>query len=613
MKKTIEIKIKNLPDQPGCYLMKNIDGKIIYVGKAKNLKNRVSSYFTGAHDYKVTKMVSQINNFEYIITASEKEALILELNLIKKHQPRFNVIFMDDKVYPYIKITNEKWPRLVISRNRKKDKNARIFGPYPDSGAAYKMINLLGRLYPIRKCNVMPKKACLYYHLGQCLGMCEFEVDHKEYEEMLNEVEKILKGNTKELLKENIKKRDAYVESMQFERAEDVQNIINAIDHISDSQQVQSNNPKHNFDVFNYYVHNGYIAIVIVQIRNGKVINTKKHFSPLYQKPKDALIMFINQYYLTNPLIKEIILPFKVDKKQYIDSIKDLVFMPQRGSKVRYVEMSKNNAQHHLETEFSLINTLPDKISQAVKQLDKVLDKDIFTIEMFDISHISGTNTVAGMVQFNEGLPNKKEYRIYRLEDHQADTASMKEVIYRRYFRLLNENKTFPDLIIVDGGLAQVNVAKEVLASLNINIKVIGLVKDEYHSTRAIVNEDQKELKVDKESELFFFLTRMQDEVHRFAINYHKKLRSKSQTRSILDDIDGIGNVRKQKLLDKFKTIKNIKQASIDELYEVVPLNIAENIINYFENWLWYNIVEKDDVNGKIRSIGFRHWRLKYC
>lgn len=584
MKNDIKIKIANLPEQPGCYLMKNIHDNIIYVGKAKNLKSRVSSYFTGAHDYKVTKMVSQIDHFDYIVTASEKEALILELNLIKKHQPRFNVIFMDDKVYPYIKITDEKWPRLVISRNREKDKNAKIFGPYPDGGAARKMIKLIGRLYPIRKCNVMPKKACLYYHMGQCLGMCEFDVDPQVYADMLADITKILKGDTKDLLRENILKQEKFIDEMKFERAADIQKIIEAINHISDSQQVQSNNPSHNFDVFNYYVHNGYISIVLVQIRNGKVINTKKHFTPLYQNPHEALVTYINQYYTLNPLVKEIILPYKSDEDIFTDNIKDLIFVPQRGSKVRYIEMSKNNAQHHLEDEFSLVNTLPEKISMATQQLDELLNDEIFSIEMFDISHISGTNTVAGMVYFNEGLPDKKEYRIFRLDDHKSDTASMEEVIYRRYFRLLKENKTFPDLVIVDGGIAQLNAAKAILASLNIDIKLIGLVKDEFHNTRAIVLSNGIELAVSKESELFFFLSRMQDEVHRFAINYHKKLRSKSQTRSILDDIDGVGEVRKQELLAKFKTINMIKKANIGQLLEVVPLNVAQNIIDYFED-----------------------------
>ncbi len=591
MENAIKIKIANLPEQPGCYLMKNDLGTIIYVGKAKNLKSRVGSYFTGAHDYKVTKMVSQIDHFDYIVTASEKEALILELNLIKKHQPRFNVIFMDDKVYPYIKITDEKWPRLVISRNREKDKDAKIFGPYPDSGAARKMINLLGRLYPIRKCNVMPKKVCLYYHLGQCLGPCEIDVDKAVYDKMLNDVTKILNGDTKDLLKENLELQKTYIEEMRFERAADVQKIINAINHISDDQQVQTNNPKHNFDVFNYYVHNGYISIVLIQIRDGKVINTKKHFSPLYQKPEEALVMYVNQYYSLNPIVKEVILPFESEDDVYTDNIKSLIFVPQRGSKVRYIEMSKNNAKHHLEEQFTLVNTLPEKISLATKQLDELLGEKIFSIEMFDISHISGENTVAGMVYFNEGLPDKKEYRIFRLDDFKSDTDSMKEVVYRRYFRLLSEDKPFPDLIIVDGGKAQVNMAKEILDSLQIKIRIVGLAKDDYHNTNALIDSDGKQLLINKESELFFFLSRMQDEVHRFAINFHKKLRSKSQTRSILDDIEGVGEVRKQDLLAKFKTINMIKKATINELLEVVPITVAQNIIDFFEDWLWYNIL----------------------
>lgn len=584
MKENLKIKIANLPLEPGCYLMKNKEGKIIYVGKAKSLKNRVSSYFTGAHDYKVTKMVSNIHDFDYIVTSTEKESLILELNLIKKHQPQFNVIFMDDKVYPYIKITDEYWPRLVISRNREKDKSSKIFGPYPDSSAARKMIRLLGRLYPTKKCTGNPKKACLYYHMGQCMGMCEFDVDRNEYMKMIADIEQILKGDTKDLIKKNLEIQAKYIEEMKFEQAASIQEIIDSISHISSDQQVQSNRKTDNFDVFNYFVHNGYMAIVIIEIRAGKLINTKKHFFALYEDPKVALVSFINQYYIVNPLIKEIIVPYTVDNDDYTDEVKSRVFKPQRGSKVRYVEMSENNAKLHLEEEFHLINTLPEKIELATKQLDELLNLNVVNIEIFDISHISGTNTVAGMASFNEGIPNKKEYRMFRLDDNKADTDSMKEVIYRRYFRLLKDNLAFPDLLIVDGGITQVNAAKEIIDSLGINLEIIGLRKDDFHNTDALITVDNVELEVDKSSELFFFLSRMQDEVHRFAINYHKKLRAKSQTRSILDDIEGVGPSRKAKLLDKFKTIENIKTATIDELSKVVPLTVAENIMMEFED-----------------------------
>lgn len=582
MKEKIKIKLRNLPAQPGCYLMKNKDGKIIYVGKAKSLKSRVNSYFTGAHDYKVTKMVSNINDFDYIVTKTEKESLILELNLIKQHQPRYNVIFMDDKVYPYIKITDEYWPRLVISRNREKDKNARIFGPYPDSGAARKMITLLGRLYPTKKCTGNPGKACLYYHLGQCMGMCAFDIERQPYLDMIDEIEKILKGDTADLIKENKRKQEVFIEEMKFEQAAAIQEILNAISHISDTQQVQSNVKSDNFDVFNYYVHNGYIAIVIIEIRAGKVLNTKKHFGPLYEDPKVALTTYINQYYMMNPLVKEIIVPFVDDEEAYTDEISKKVFRPQRGTKVRYIEMSENNAKIHLEEQFNLVNTLPDKIELATKQLDEILNSHITNIEIFDISHISGTDTVAGMASFNEGLPNKTEYRMFKLDDHKGDTDSMKEVIYRRYFRLLKDQLPFPDLLIVDGGIGQVNAAKEIIDSLNIDLMIVGLKKDDYHNTSALITSDNVELDIDKSSELFFFLSRMQDEVHRFAINFHKKLRSKSQTRSILDDIEGVGPARKNALLAKFKNIEGVKDATLEELCEVVPEKVAENIIRTF-------------------------------
>lgn len=583
MKNNLKIKLANLPTQPGCYLMKNKEDKIIYVGKAKSLKSRVNSYFTGAHDYKVTKMVSNIHDFDYIVTANEKESLILELNLIKQHQPQFNVIFMDDKVYPYIKITDEYWPRLVISRNREKDKNAKIFGPYPDSGAARKMIRLLGRLYPTKKCTGMPNKFCLYYHIGQCMGMCGKEVDRNEYLAMFEDIERILKGDTHDLVKKNLALQQEHIEKMEFEKAAAVQEIIDSITHISSSQKVQSNVKSDNFDVFNYYVHNGYIAIVIIEIRAGKVLNTKKHFTPLYEDPHVALTTYINQYYMINPPVKEIIIPFEVEEDDYTEDLAKRIFMPQRGTKVRYIEMSKNNAKLYLEEQFTLINTLPEKIEAATQQLDEKLNMNISTIEIFDISHISGTNTVAGMASFNEGIPNKKEYRMYRLDDHKADTDSMKEVIYRRYFRLLNDDLPFPDLLIVDGGITQINAAKEVLESLGINLALVGLRKDDYHNTDALVTVNNEEIPIDKSSELFFFLSRMQDEVHRFAINYHKKLRSKSQTRSILDDIEGVGPSRKAALLEAFKNIEGIKNATIDELSEVVPENVALNVMQAFD------------------------------
>ena len=583
MNDSLKIKLLNLPEQPGCYMMKNKEGNIIYVGKAKSLKSRVNSYFTGARDYKVTKMVSNIHDFDIIVTRTEKESLILELNLIKKHQPRFNVIFMDDKVYPYIKITDEEWPRLVISRNREKDKNSKIFGPYPDSGAARKMINLLGRLYPTRKCNTMPNKVCLYYHMKQCQGMCQYAVDHKEYMDMFIDIEKILKGDTAELVEKNLKLQKEYIEEMKFEQAASIQEILDSISHISSSQNIQSNVKSDNFDVFNTYVHNGYISIVLIEIRKGTVINTKKHFTPLYEDPKQALVSYINQYYTLNPLIKEVIIPFEVNVEDYTEEIAHKIFMPQRGTKVRYVEMASNNAKLYLEEQFNLINTHPEKIESATRQLDTLLHKKITTIEIFDISHISGTNTVAGMAFFNEGLPDKKEYRIYKLDDHKADVDSMKEVLYRRYFRLLKEGKSFPDLLIVDGGVAQINAAKEILESLNLDLLLVGLRKDDFHNTDALITSDLEVLDIDKSSELFFFLSRMQDEVHRFAINYHKKLRSKSQTRSILDDIEGVGPSRKSDLLDRFKSVKKIKEATIDELMEIVPKAVAENIMAAFE------------------------------
>ena len=575
----IQDKLAILPALPGCYLMKNIDGDIIYVGKAKKLKNRVRQYFVGAHDFKTTRLVANIDDFEYIVTGSEKEALLLDINLIKKHTPPYNIMFMDDKTYPYIKLTKEKAPILRVVRNTK-DRKAEYFGPFPDSGAAWETMKLLNQLYPLRKCRHLPKKACLYYHMGQCLAPCEQAIDEKVYADMANGIRKFLKGDVKEILTQLKADMQQASEELAFEKAQEKLNLIHAIEHVTAKQQIDFKDHKDR-DVFGYYVDKGYISIQGFFVRGGKLLERELSIQPLYEQPQDAFISFILQYYAKNPLPQEILLPkeYEIEHLQEILS-EAKILQPLRGDKLKLVEMVLANAKNAHQQKFELVERKESRREEAMQQLCQLLHKDIHRIELFDNSHISGAFNVSGMVVFKDGEPSRQDYRTYRLGEYVSDLDSMKEVVYRRYFRLLKERGRFPDLLIVDGGYLQIEAAKEIIEALDVPVTLCGLVKNDNHRTANLMNAEGEILPVERDSSLFFLLTQMQDEVHRFAISYHRKLRGKAMTKSILDEVEGIGEVRKKEIWKHFKSLKRLKEADVDEIAQVVPRKVAQNIFN---------------------------------
>lgn len=561
---------------PGCYLMKNTDGKVIYVGKARKLKNRVSSYFTGAHNYKTTKLVDHIWNFDYIVTGSEKEALLLEINLIKDYTPEYNIMFMDNTYYPYIELTDETHPRLKIVRKTKNKKN-KYFGPYPDATAARNTFKLLNKLYPLRKCNHVPDKPCLYYSLHQCLGPCINEVDKSQYDEIRKELISFIHGNTKSKIDELTEKMMTASENLQFELAKEYRDLIRSIEYVTAKQNVQFGDYKDR-DILGYFIDKGYISIQLFFMREGKLLYHDFNLEPVGEDFEEDLIRFLVTYYQTHPEPYELLIPQDVDLKLLSEILSCHVLQPQRGDKKSLVEMANKNAKEALEKKFLLKEKTDEKTILPIIELGQKLGIDTpHTIELYDNSNIQGAYAVAGMVVYKDGVPSKKDYRKYKIKTVEGpdDYASMKEVIYRRYYRLLMEQKEMADLIIVDGGLGQIKVTKEVIDSLNLSVHICGLSKDDKHSTAMLLDEDGNQVPIDTKSPLFFLLTRMQDEVHRYAISFHRQVRSKSLFSSILDEVKGIGEARKKKLLNHFKSVKKMKEASLEELEAVIPKNTA--------------------------------------
>ena len=561
---------------PGCYLMKNTDGKVIYVGKARKLKNRVSSYFTGAHNYKTTKLVDHIWDFDYIVTGSEKEALLLEINLIKDYTPEYNIMFMDNTYYPYIELTDETHPRLKIVRKTKNKKN-KYFGPYPDASAARNTFKLLNKLYPLRKCNHVPDKPCLYYSLHQCLGPCINEIDKSQYNEIRKELISFIHGNTKSKIDELTEKMMTASENLQFELAKEYRDLIRSIEYVTAKQNVQFGDYKDR-DILGYFIDKGYISIQLFFMREGKLLYHDFNLEPVGEDFEEDLIRFLVTYYQTHPEPYELLIPQDVDLKLLSEILSCHVLQPQRGDKKSLVEMANKNAKEALEKKFLLKEKTDEKTILPIIELGQKLGIDTpHTIELYDNSNIQGAYAVAGMVVYKDGVPSKKDYRKYKIKTVEGpdDYASMKEVIYRRYYRLLMEQKEMADLIIVDGGLGQIKVAKEVIDSLNLSVHICGLSKDDKHSTAMLLDEDGNQVPIDTKSPLFFLLTRMQDEVHRYAISFHRQVRSKSLFSSILDEVEGIGEARKKKLLNHFKSVKKMKEASLEELEAVIPKNTA--------------------------------------
>ncbi|MNO28631.1 UvrABC system protein C [compost metagenome] len=593
----IQHKLALLPDSPGCYLMKNKEGTIIYVGKAKVLKNRVRSYFTGSHNGKTQLLVSEIRDFEYIVTGSNMEALILECNLIKEYHPRFNILLKDDKTFPYIKITNEPHPRLEVTRRVLKDK-AKYFGPYPNAYAAQQTKKLLDRMYPLRKCNVMPKEVCLYYHIGQCLAPCVQEVAKETYETMIQEITSFLSGGHEEIKKELQRKMHEAAEELQFERAKELRDQIINIDALMEKQKITVNDAKDR-DVFGYAVDKGWMCVQILYMRQGKMIERHASVFPFYGDAYGDFMSYVTQYYSDNPALpQEILLPEQPedqDDPTAIDAptalqewlgVKTLV--PQRGLKRQMTKMAEENARVSLDEKFRLIERDEERTSKAAENLGKAIGlESVSRIEAFDNSNIQGTNPVSAMVVFIDGKPAKKEYRKYKVKTVQGpdDYETMREVIRRRYERVLKENLPRPDLVVVDGGKGQISAATDVLENeLGLFIPVCGLVKDAKHKTAQLMAFDPPEpVYLPRDSQEFYLLQRIQDEVHRFAISFHREQRAKSMVTSRLDAIPGIGEKRRKALLKHFGSLKKIKEASVEDFR---PLSIGEKLAHEIINAL---------------------------
>ena len=578
--------LMEVPRQSGCYLMYSKDNIVIYVGKAKILHNRLKSYFTGRVTGKTKKLVSEIDHFEYILTNSEIEAFILELNLIKKYDPKYNILLRDDKSYPYIELTREKYPRLIVKREiNANKKKSYLFGPYPNQYAARRIVNLINRLYPLKKCDTMPKKVCLYYHIGECAGYCE----HKDIniEPMINEILSILNGNDKLLVDKINEKIRINSEAMNYEVCKSLLEELDYLKLIFNNQHVELKDNK-DMDIFNYYFDNSYMSIAVMFIRGGKLLGINNKIIPVMDEIKDTLEYYIASFYRKHNIVpKEVIVPSIVDLNIFKELLGTNVITVQRGEKKKIFDLAYDNAKNHYEKEIKLIYSNEELTESANDELRSILGIDnLRVIECFDNSNLFGTFTVSAMVSFIDGVPSKKDYRKFKLSfEKNDDVAAMKEVIYRRYFRVLKDDLRRPDLIIVDGAMNQINACKSVLESLNMPIKVIGVKKDNHHSPTAIVDGDTfEEISIDKTSKVFRLLSRIDEESHRFVINYHREIRSKGSISSVLDNIDGLGEKRKKQLIKKYGSVSKISNASVEELSEIIPFKIAQNLHDYLKD-----------------------------
>ncbi|AOH55999.1 excinuclease ABC subunit UvrC [Peribacillus muralis] len=585
MNQQIKNKLALLPDQPGCYLMKDRQGTIIYVGKAKVLKNRVRSYFTGSHDGKTFRLVNEIEDFEYIVTSSNIEALILELNLIKKHDPKYNVMLKDDKTYPFIKLTAERHPRLIITRKVKKDKG-KYFGPYPNAFAANETKKLLDRIYPLRKCNTLPDRVCLYYHLGQCLAPCVYDVEEQEYKKMVDDINRFLNGGHTEIKKELTEKMLEASEELDFERAKEFRDKIAHIDITMEKQKMMTTDFIDR-DVFGFAHDKGWMCVQVFFVRQGKLIERDVSHFPVYDEPEQELLTFLGQFYeITNHFKpKEILLPESVDAELAEGLLGVKTIHPKRGPKKEMLKLANENASIALQEKFSLIERDEERTINAVENLGVQLG--IYTphrIEAFDNSNIQGSDPVSALVVFIDGKPEKREYRKYKIKTVQGpdDYESMREVVRRRYSRVLKEGLPLPDLIIIDGGKGHVEAVRDILENeLGLDIPLSGLIKDEKHRTSQLMIGNPLELvPLDSRSQEFYLLQRIQDEVHRFAITFHRQLRGKNAVHSQLDDIPGVGEKRRKQLLRHFGSLKKIKEASVEEIIGAgMPKGVAEGIV----------------------------------
>jgi len=576
-------KLALVPTLPGSYQMKDKDGIIIYVGKAKNLQRRLRSYFTRTLTGKTKKLVSEIADFEYIVTSSELESLILEITLIKKYNPKYNILLKDDKSYPYIEFTKDLYPLLKVVRNTKNKKNkSNLYGPYPNVGAARRVVEMLNRIYPLRKCEKLKKDYCLYYHIGECLGYCKNKVDVKKLEEMRHEITAFLNGDASHVLIELNNKMNDASEKLNFEKALEYKQMIEDINITLKNQKIVLNRNV-NLDLFNYYVDENYLSIQVFFIRSGTLFGRSKKIINFSDIAVDAFTEYIIRFYEKEIIPHEILVPDEIDSSILSSYLNTNVRTPYRGDMKNLMNLARDNAKIVLDEELKTI-TQNEKIRmEAVRELSGILGKTkVNRIETFDNSHLFGTYYVAGMVVFENFLPLRNEYRKYKIDvNTKDDLKAMEEVIYRRYYRLLMEKGTFPDLIIVDGGETQVKAAKKILDELNLSINLIGLKKDDHHRTNLIVTNDLKNIELDTHGHLFHFLTLIQDEVHRFAITYHRQIKNKGTLASVLEMVPGIGSKRRNELLKKFTSLKKIKEASVEELSKIIPNEVAIELKKY--------------------------------
>ncbi|HBZ82407.1 MULTISPECIES: excinuclease ABC subunit UvrC [Brevibacillus] len=587
MNRSLKDKLAVLPEKPGCYLMKNASGEIIYVGKAKVLKNRVRSYFTGSHNGKTQLLVSEIVDFEYIVVASAIEALLLECNLIKKHDPRYNVMLRDDKTYPYIKITNEEQPRLEITRKVLKDK-AKYFGPYPNAGDASEVKKLLDRLYPLRKCRNMPKQVCLYYHLGQCLAPCVYEVSAEENQRLVDEISRFLDGGHDQMKQSLTEKMLQAAEAMEFERAKELRDQIKSIEAVMEKQKITFTDTVDR-DIIGFAVEKGWMCIQIFYMRQGKMIERQTTSFPYYGGESEDFMSYVTQFYYDkqNALPKEILLPEESEPELLSEWLGVKVLTPKRSKKRELVEMACENARIALQEKFALMSKDDARTIQAVHNLGHVLGIGVpHRIEAFDNSNIQGTEPVSAMIVFTDGRPDKKEYRKFKIKTVEGpdDYGSMREVVRRRYSRLLKENQPLPDLIVIDGGKGQISAAMDVLENeLGLYIPVCGLAKDEKHKTAQLMYGDPPEpVNLKRDSYEFYLLQRIQDEVHRFAITFHRQSRTKTMLSSQLDEIPGIGEKRRKLLFTHFGSLKKMREATVEDFRELgIGDKLAREIITH--------------------------------
>ena len=586
MNKIIKEKLALVPNLPGSYQMLNKDGVIIYVGKAKNLHKRVSSYFNRTHTGKTAKMVSLIEDFNYIVANSELEAFIMEINLIKKYNPKYNIMLTDDKSYPYIEYISKPYPKLKVSRylNIKKKEHKKLFGPYPNAYAARRIVSLINRIYPLKKCEGNPKNVCLYYHIGECLGYCTKNISKEKINAMETEILSFLRGNDT-ILKDKIMEKIAfYSQNLNYEMALELKKELEYINIIMAKQKVEL----HDFvnrDVINYYFDKGYIAIEIFYIRNGKLLGSKSDIFPITGEEGEELELYITKFYQKHELPKEVLVPDTINKELLNGVLETSFITPLKGQKKSLLDMAYMNAKLTFEREHELVVKDEKRTLGANETLRKLLGLDeLVRIDIFDNSNLFGNFAVSGMVVYINGKPCKSEFRKYKVSvEVNDDYNTMKEIIYRRYYRALMEKSNLPELIIVDGGELQITAAKDVLESLNLPIKVVGLKKNDKHRTNDLVDSNLETISIDRTSDLFHYLTRMQDEVHRYTINYHRTLRSKNSIASVLDEVEGIGPKRKKELIKKYGSLNKIKEASIEDLEKYLPLNVAKNLKEYLD------------------------------